>query len=119
MCRAFRSFLVCLIMLTLPVQAVSASLMALSMELPAQSSPGGMASNCHEHASPDEQDVPAGTQAFKSKACSPCCAGALIGAFTVPQTFMSAGNTRLNVMPGSDFKGYIPEGLERPPKRIS
>lgn len=121
MARAFRTLLVWLIMLTLPLQAVSASLMALSMEMPAAVSHVLDDSDCHgSGAAPaGERDAPASPMPLKAKACSPCCAGTLIGALALPQAFLPAGTKRHAAHPGPDFKAHIPEGLERPPKRIS
>ena len=117
MARSLRTLLVWLIMLTLPMQAVSASLMSLSMEMPSQTAHVSMAADCHEQADPSEQDAPANPLVFK--ACSPCCAGVLIGAVALPQIYLPSGHARHEAMPEQDFKGHIPDSLDRPPKRIS
>jgi hypothetical protein len=117
MARTLRTLLVWLIMLTLPMQAVSASLMSLSMEMPSQASHVSMGADCHEQAGASEQDAPANPLVFK--ACSPCCVGPLIGAVALPQIYLPSGHARHDAMPEQDFKGYIPDSLDRPPKRIS
>lgn len=123
MARRFRLLLICLIMLTLPLQGVSAAVVAMS--LTEHSGPAQMA-GCHgeqllqsadhaalEHAAQDHH-APA-----KLKACGSCCTGAILNAGLAPTlASQPGGNTYLSLL-SLEPAGFIPDGLERPPRALS
>ena len=132
MARTLRLLLVWLIMLTLPLQGVSASVMAMRMGGdPVQ--PAGTAhstsamqmADCHEmmmSASDARHDDHLGHSSpapLKAKVCGSCCVGVLHGASLAPQVAsLPAGNTYLTQL-YHEPTGFIPDGLERPPCALS
>ena len=122
MARAFRTLLVWLIMLTLPVQMVSASIMALRMDMPAQQHSQMLVSpDCHGEmaAANTDPEQPASPQPIKAKACNSCCTGALLDSVSLPHGLLPEPSTRYGADYTQPRKGHIPDGLERPPKHIS
>lgn len=138
MYRLFRTLLVALLVLALPLQGVSAAAMALSMERGTASmaeeaavEPAHMAS-CHDmdmadmaqaghniaasHTSDGHVDhhMPA-----KLKACGTCCVGVMFGASAGVQVPASLGATVYLSLNLIEPLGFIPDGLERPPRSNS
>jgi hypothetical protein len=120
--RTFRLFLVCLLILALPAQGVSAAVMALQMsESPAQASHAGMES-CHAHlqaANNSAADHAAHGSPVKAKACSSCCSGAILSSSEAPALSAPLGRDAYRSIASPAPKGHIPDGLERPPRAVS
>jgi len=130
MYRLFRTLLVALLVLALPLQGVSAAVMALSMERGTASmaeaavEPAHMAS-CHDmdmadmagsHTSGGHVDhhLPA-----KLKVCGTCCVGVMFGASAGVQVPAPLGTTAYLSLNLIEPLGFIPDGLERPPRSNS
>lgn len=132
MARALRLLLVWLIMLTLPLQGVSASVMAMRMGGdPVQ--PAGTAhststmqmADCHEmlmSASDTRHDDRPGHTSpapLKAKVCGSCCVGVMHGAGVAPQIASLPANNTYLLQSCQEPAGFIPDGLERPPRALS
>ena len=130
MAHALRLLLVWLIMLTLPLQGVSASVMSLRLGSETGHSTtqhsNMVGTDCHDSMPADalESKLPDpashGSHApIKAKVCSSCCTGALSGATEIPQLSGPLGRNQYLSAYFPAPKGHIPDGLERPPRRIS
>ncbi|MEN9490228.1 MAG: hypothetical protein RJA63_677 [Pseudomonadota bacterium] len=131
MARVLRLFLLSMLMLTLPLQGVSAAVMAMQMEnVPAQaehfSTVAVAYSGCHEMAGmqmdagmPQDHAPQGDHHPAKTKACGSCCTGAMLGAIDLPAIAAPTGRDRYFAQLSLEPKGFIPDGLERPPRRIS
>ncbi|MDP5238756.1 hypothetical protein Q9Q94_04405 [Uliginosibacterium sp. 31-16] len=81
--------------------------------------------DCHDSmaAAVDDMlpDLPShgGHAPIKAKVCSSCCTGALSGATEIPQLTGPLGSNQYLSAFYPAPKGHIPDGLERPPRRIS
>lgn len=137
MYRLFRTFLVALLMLALPLQGVSAAVMAMSMERGTASmaeaavEPEYMTS-CHDMDMADMAQADHGMAAShtpggqidhhmpaKLKVCGTCCVGVMFGASTGVQVPAPLGATVYLSLNLIEPLGFIPDGLERPPRSNS
>lgn len=127
-----RILLVGLLVLALPLQGVSAAVMAMSMAqdaAPAQTTLESMhMASCHEMMTQsdmgmagDHTDMPQHDHhaPAKLKVCGACCIGILFSADHPEHALPPLdGQAYLSLIP-TEPKGFIPEGLERPPRRNS
>ena len=126
MLRAARLFLFCLLSLTLPVQGIAASLMALhEMAAPSSEALGSPVEACHtmglvhaDAADPVEPGTHAGGDLGKYKACGSCCS-AVMASVSLRPTLPSQGRELFLALRLVAMKGFIPDGLERPPRSLS
>lgn len=122
MARRFRLLLICLIMLTVPLQGVSAAVMTMSV---AKHSGPAQMTDCHsgmaqsvDHSAP-EKSTQDSHNSVKLKVCSSCCTGAILNASLSPAFAHQPGdNTYLSLLSRKPA-GFIPDGLERPPRALS
>lgn len=126
MLRLARLLLICLLGLTLPVQGIAAALMALH-DSAAQTSAVSASAMESCHATPHAQsDAEAGHQPDtggthdldKFKRCGSCCVAVVAILATAPELFPQARDRFLVARPLAT-KGFIPDGLERPPRLVS
>lgn len=128
--RIVRLLTVWLVMLTLPLQGVSASMMAVRMAADDAQAPAVMATmtqdapmvDCHGGVDKQAQtrhsdhghNLPA-----KGKLCGNCCVGVLLGALAAPELAGPLGNGTYAIQIYQEPLGHVPDGLERPPRFIS
>ncbi len=121
MLRALRHCLLLMLMLTVPVQGVSAALMA-AMGQHHESGMTQSAISCHEDGAAmadDSSPHPLGKPApAKSKVCSTCCAGVMAASEVVLHPVARPAR-HFGASERPSPEGIIPDGLERPPRRLS
>lgn len=127
MLHALRHCLVLLLMLTLPLQGVSAALMAgMPMHEHEASAQTSAAEDCHGHGAQAMQDndtsarqgMPGKPAPMKTKACGSCCSGlmASVSASLHPVAHLAG---RQLIPDALTPEGIIPDSLERPPRQFS
>lgn len=129
MTRAFKTFLVWLLMAVLPLHAVAAGVgmscmpqhQAAKVEAKAQHGADQAHAHHGHHEAVQADDVPeADTQTHSScSACSVFC----VGAVAPPSAYMPLlsfdGSESVVVTPAAFAAGFIPDGPQRPPRRHS
>ncbi|WP_157288231.1 hypothetical protein [Uliginosibacterium gangwonense] len=133
MYRLFHILLVGLLVLALPLQGVSAAVMAMSMERGTASmaqetvEPEHMAS-CHDMDMAQADHGMAASHApgghidhmpAKLKVCGTCCIGVMFGTSAGVQVPAPLGATAYLSLNLIEPLGFIPDGLERPPRSNS
>ena len=132
--RAFHTFLFWLLIAALPLQGFSAALQAscgtgaphaaADSAAPAQPSVHDAhdahdASTSHHGQHGDAGDTVAGHGQSSCSACAACCTGAIAPPSAFPAS-MACNDARPAVsVPAPLLAGFIPPGLERPPKRVT
>lgn len=122
--HAARLFLLCLLCLSLPLQALAAAQMALGMAAAGGGQSGVQALDCHstslEHGAPaDSGDEHAPQPAGQHNACAACCLLSLSGMSALPRVPALAPASHARPAPELAPAGFQPDGLERPPKQLS
>ena len=126
--RAFNTFLLWLLIAALPLQGFAAALQA-SCGSSAHHTPADMVAPAQDHAQHDDaamaghgsaaDDTTAKHKHSSCSACATCCIGA-IAPPSVTIASMSDGNVQPTLSsPSPLVTGFIPPGLERPPKRVT
>jgi hypothetical protein len=117
-------------MLTVPLQGVSAAVMAVrlagEMSLPANHSGLEQMADCHgmsmsqaaDSAKTGHAAVDHHTSA-KLKVCGSCCIGAMLSACSALSFASLDGSDSYLSLLSRDPAGFIPDGLERPPRAFS
>ncbi len=120
MLRLLRHCLLLMLMLTIPVQGVSAALMA-AMGPHHESGMTQSAVSCHEDASAmadSSPHLPGKPVPAKGKVCSTCCAGVMAASEVVLHPVARPAR-HFGASERPSPEGVIPAGLERPPRRLS
>lgn len=124
MLRVFRHCLVLLLMLTLPLQGVSATLMAVipmheaGMLTGAEDCHGHVAQSMQDDDSTGQQGLPGKPAPMKTKACGSCCAGLMAPLSTsFHPALRLAGRQPMSEVLAPE--GIIPALFERPPRQLS
>ncbi len=122
--HATRFFLLCLLCLSLPLQALAAAQMGASMAVADGGQPDAQQLDCHgaslEHGAPaDSGDEHAPQPAGQHNACAACCLLSLSGMCALPRVPALAPASHARPAPEPAPAGFLPEGLERPPKLFS
>jgi hypothetical protein len=129
MLRLARLLLICLLGLTLPVQGIAASLMALQVRAPQTSlsmeTTAAPMADCHtghtglpeatDHGQPGSGSA---SDMAKLKTCGSCCAAAMAILAAVP-ALLPPLPERFVAAHVPAREGVIPDGLERPPRFLS
>lgn len=136
MTRAFKTFLVWLLMALLPLHAVAAGvgMSCLSGHQAVEASPAPQHAGGEEHAHHGHHDAgdasvagaanaaddgaESGKQAHSScSACSVFCVGAVAPPSATTPVLPSDGSEAVIVAPAAFAAGFIPDGPQRPPRR--
>jgi hypothetical protein len=122
--RAARLFLLCLLCLSLPLQALAAAQMGMSMVVADGGQPGVQQLDCHgaslAHGAPaDSGDEHAPQPAGQHKSCGACCLLSLSGMPALPRVPALPPASHARPAPELAPAGFLPEGLERPPRQFS
>jgi len=125
---SLRRFLLIVLMLAIPFQGVAASVMNVAMAGHGHTVRHAYAvqqeaAACHEAASTSLSGMPDGMTHFpdlsgKLKICGSCCSIASQAVTSVPVYIPEAGEVYAAWVI-HEPQGFIPEGLERPPRLIS
>jgi hypothetical protein len=121
----FRFLCICLLALSVPVQGLAAVQMSLLLPVAGQDQP--VAENLHAscHGASTAADGGSAQQErgqhhapLKLKACGSCC-GAMLDASAVPSALPTQAGSSYLLLPAGTPPSHIPDGLERPPRRLS
>lgn len=121
---ATRLFLLCLLSLSLPLQALAAAQMGLSMAVADGGQSELQSLDCHstslERGAPaDSGDEHASQSGGQHNACAACCLLSLSGMHALPRVPALPPASHARPEPEPAPAGFQPDGLERPPKQFS
>lgn len=122
--HATRLFLLCLISLGLPLQTLAAAHMGMTMAAAESGEHSAQLADCHgaslERGVPaDDGDEHAPQPAGQHKSCAACCLLSLSGFSALPRVPLLPPASHARPAPEPAPAGFLPDGLERPPKQLS
>ncbi|KHA76459.1 hypothetical protein NC77_23715 [Janthinobacterium lividum] len=127
MLRLFKTWLILLLITTVPLQAAAAGAMRLCAPL-ADEPAAAMTAACQQHAArssamPDSASTPEDNKTpAKHPACG-ACAGFCLGALMPPSLALPAaacsGAQQVTIATATLLAGFIPDGPRRPPRPLS
>ncbi|MGX9712940.1 hypothetical protein ACWYXJ_01650 [Janthinobacterium lividum] len=126
MLRLFKTWLILLLITTVPLQAAAAGAMLLCAPL-ADEPATAMTADCQHHAAlsamPDSASTPEDDKTpAKHPACG-ACAGFCLGALMPPSLALPAaactGAQQVTIATATLLAGFIPDGPRRPPRPLS
>ncbi|MDO8033508.1 hypothetical protein O3297_08770 [Janthinobacterium sp. SUN128] len=126
MLRLFKTWLILLLIMTVPLQAAAAGATRLCAPL-AASPATAMTAACQHHAAlsamPDSASTPEDNKTpAKHPACG-ACAGFCLGALMPPSLALPAaactGAQQVTIATATLLAGFIPDGPRRPPRPLS